>query len=33
MAETRLSGKIAVVTGSIRGIGRGTAIALAEHED
>ena len=31
MAEARLRGKIAVVTGSSRGIGRGTAIALAEE--
>ena len=31
MSEGRLHGKIAVVTGSSRGIGRGTAIALGEQ--
>jgi dehydrogenase/reductase SDR family protein 1 len=31
MAERPLSGKVAVVTGSSRGIGRGTAIALGEQ--
>jgi NAD(P)-dependent dehydrogenase (short-subunit alcohol dehydrogenase family) len=30
-SSTQLSGKIAVVTGSSRGIGRGTAIALGER--
>jgi dehydrogenase/reductase SDR family member 1 len=31
MTEQKLAGKIAVVTGSSRGIGRGTAIALGEQ--
>ena len=31
MARNQLSGKIAVVTGASRGIGRGTAIALGEQ--
>lgn len=31
MADNKLTGKIAVVTGSSRGIGRGTAIALGEQ--
>ena len=31
MADGKLAGKIAVVTGASRGIGRGTAIALGEQ--